>query len=184
MSLSDLASLGSFVSGFAVLISLVFLYFQLRQVTQQVRQAERNQQASIRHSRVSRTVELQLTISDPSRSDAWRYGLLAADEITETQVGQFLALCRAFYWNLEDTFYQHEQGLLNEEAFETALGGARSLANTVGARAAWRVLRRGYRGRYLAFMDDVVSAGAERPPIDQLNEWKAACAAEAKAGSG
>jgi hypothetical protein len=184
MSLSDLASLGSFVSGFAVLISLVFLYFQLRQVTEQVRQAERNQQASIRHSRVSRTVELQLTISDPSRSDAWRYGLLGTDEITDTQVGQFLALCRAFYWNLEDTFYQHEQGLLNQDAFETALGGARSLASTVGARAAWRVLRRGYRGRYLAFMDDVVSASAQLPPIDQLNEWKAACAAEAKGRSG
>lgn len=32
MSRSDLASLGSFVSGFAVLVSLVFLYFQLRQM--------------------------------------------------------------------------------------------------------------------------------------------------------
>ena len=64
MSLSALASLGSFVSGFAVLISLVYLALQ-------VRQTERNQQISIRHSRVSRTVELHLALSDPAVADAW-----------------------------------------------------------------------------------------------------------------
>jgi hypothetical protein len=42
MSLSDLASLGSFVSGAAVLVSPVFLYFQLRQLSGQVKQAEKN----------------------------------------------------------------------------------------------------------------------------------------------
>ena len=36
MSLSDLASLGSFVSGAAVLASLVFLFFQTRQMTSRV----------------------------------------------------------------------------------------------------------------------------------------------------
>jgi len=44
MTRSDLASLGSFASGFAVLVSLIFLYFQLRLVNRQVLQAERQQQ--------------------------------------------------------------------------------------------------------------------------------------------
>ena len=67
MSLSDLASLGSFVSGCAVLISLIYLALQ-------VRQTERNQKISIRHSRVSRTVELQLALADPGVADAWLHG--------------------------------------------------------------------------------------------------------------
>jgi hypothetical protein len=37
MSLSDLAAIGSFVSGLAVLASLIFVGFQLRQNTQAVR---------------------------------------------------------------------------------------------------------------------------------------------------
>lgn len=41
MTLSDFAAIGSFVSGGAVLVSLVYLSLQ-------VRQTERNQQASIR----------------------------------------------------------------------------------------------------------------------------------------
>ena len=44
MSLSDLASIGSLVSGVAVLGSLIYLALQ-------VRQTDRNQQAAIRHSR-------------------------------------------------------------------------------------------------------------------------------------
>src|SRR5215469_1673004 len=117
MPLSDLASLGSFVSGVAVLISLVFLYFQVRQVTAQVRQAERNQQASIAHTRISRAVELQQDLADPERSEVWWQALRAPHEISEAQFRQFFALSRAFLFHIEDTFYQHEDGLLNENAF-------------------------------------------------------------------
>jgi hypothetical protein len=41
MSLSQLAEIGSFTSGVAILASLIFLYFQLRQINQQVKQAEK-----------------------------------------------------------------------------------------------------------------------------------------------
>lgn len=58
MSLSDLASLGSFISALAVLISLIFLYFQLRQLAVQVKQAEKNQQAAIQQSRNHRRIDM------------------------------------------------------------------------------------------------------------------------------
>src|SRR3974390_2570758 len=79
MSLSDLASLGSVVSGFAVLISLIYLALQ-------VRQTERNQQISIRHSRVTRTVELHLALADPAVAVAWLHGLASPREITQTEL--------------------------------------------------------------------------------------------------
>jgi hypothetical protein len=173
MSLSDLASLGSFVSGIAVLISLIYLALQ-------VRQAERNQQTSIRHSRVSRSVEFQLTTADPGVVDAWQGGLLGAGakEMTESQQSQFLALCRGLFFHLEDSFYQHEEGLLNEEAFETMLASARVFAGNPGARAAWKTLRRNFAGRFAKFMDDIVAQATRNPTRPALDEWKAACAAE------
>jgi hypothetical protein len=48
MSLSALAEIGSFISGVAILSSLIFLYFQLRQINHQVKQAEKNQRSAIR----------------------------------------------------------------------------------------------------------------------------------------
>ncbi len=173
MSLSDLASLGSFVSGFAVLASLIYLSLQ-------VRQTERNQQISIRHSRASRTVELHLALADPAMANAWLHGTGRPEEITQTELGQFINLCRAHFFHFEDSFYQREEGLLNDAAFETVVGGARLLARSPGWRAAWRMARPNFGGRFLAFMDGLVAASAVEAPVDlSLEAWKVALASEA-----
>ncbi len=173
MSLSDLASVGSFVSGFAVLISLIYLALQ-------VRQTERNQQISIRHSRVSRIVELHVALADPGMADAWLHGLGRPQAITQTELVQFINLCRALFFHFEDSFYQREEGLLNDDAFETVVSGARLTARSPGVRAAWKMARANFGGGFLAFMDKVVAESAAEPPVDMsLEAWKTAFAAEA-----
>jgi hypothetical protein len=173
MTLSVLASLGSFVSGFAVLISLIYLALQ-------VRQTERNQQISIRHSRVSRTVDLHLALADPAMAAAWLHGSGSPDAITQAELSQFTNLCRAHFFHFEDSFYQREEGLLNDAAFETVVGGARLMARSPGWRAAWRLSRPNFGGRFLHFMDGVVARSAVEPPVDlSLEAWKAAFASEA-----
>lgn len=173
MLLSDLASLGSFVSGFAVLISLIYLGLQ-------VRQAKRNQQIAIRHSRVSRIVELHLALADPGVTDAWLHGSGSPEDLTQPQLSQFTNLCRALFFHFEDSFYQREEGLLNDDAFETVVAGVRFSARSPGWRAAWRIARSNFGGRFLAFMDGVVAASATQPPVDlSLQAWRAAFASEA-----
>jgi hypothetical protein len=173
MSLSELASLGSFVSGFAVLTSLIYLALQ-------VRQTERNQQISIRHSRVTRTVELHLALADPAVADAWLHGWGSPQDITHTEVSQFINVCRALFFHFEDSFYQREEGLLNDEAFETVVAGARLIARSPGVRAAWKIARPNFGGRFLDFMDGVVARSAVEPPSDlSLEAWKVAFAFEA-----
>jgi hypothetical protein len=172
MSLSDLASLGSFINGFAVLISLIYLALQ-------VRQTKRNQQIAIRHSRASRIVELQLTLADPGVAEAWLHGSGSPQEITQTELSQFISLCRALFFHFEDSFYQREEGLLNDAAFETVVSGARLSARSPGWRAAWRIARPNFGGRFLAFMDGVVAGSAVEPPVDlSLAAWKVAFASE------
>lgn len=173
MSLSDLASLGSFVSGFAVLASLIYLALQ-------VRQTKRNQQISIRHSRASRIVELERALADPAVADAWLHGSWSPQEITQTELSQFIHLCRALLFHFEDSFYQREEGLLNDDAFETVVAGARLLARNPGWRAAWRVTRPNFGGPFRDFMDGVVAGSAVEPPVDlSLEAWKVAFASEA-----
>ena len=173
MTLSDLASLGSLVSGCAVLTSLIYLALQ-------VRQTERNQQISIRHSRVSRIVELQLALADPALAAAWLHGSGKPQELTETELGQYISLCRAFFFHFEDSFYQREEGLLNDDAFETVVAGARLWARSPGLRAAWKIMRPNFGGRFLDFMDGVVAGAGVEPPVDlSLEAWNAAFASEA-----
>jgi hypothetical protein len=173
MSLSDLASLGSFVNGLAVLISLIYLALQ-------VRQTKRNQQIAIRHSRASRIVDLQLALADPAVAGAWLRGSGSPQEITQTEVGQFVNLCRALFFHFEDSFYQRQEGLLNDDAFETVVAGARLSARSPGWRAAWRLARPNFGGRFLDFMDGVVAGAVVEPPVDlSLEAWKVAFASEA-----
>jgi hypothetical protein len=173
MSLSDLASLGSFVSGFAVLFSLIYLALQ-------VRQTKRNQQIAIRHSRASRIVELQLALADPGVANAWLHGSGSPQEITQTELSQFINLCRALFFHFEDSFYQREEELLNDDAFETVVAGVRLSARSPGWRAAWRIARPNFGGRFLDFMDGVVAGSVVEPPVDlSLEGWKVAFASEA-----
>lgn len=173
MSLSDLASLGSFVSGFAVLISLIYLALQ-------VSQTKRNQQIAIRHSRVSRVVDLHLALADPAVASAWLHGSGSPEQITQVELSQFTNLCRALFFHFEDSFYQREEGLLNDDAFETVVAGVRFSARSPGWRAAWRISRSNFGGRFLGFMDGLVAAAAVEPPVDlSLEAWKSAFASEA-----
>jgi hypothetical protein len=173
MSLSDLASLGSFVNGLAVLISLIYLSLQ-------VRQTKRNQQIAIRHSRASRIVDLQLALADPGVANAWLHGSGSPQELTQNELSQFVNLCRALFFHFEDSFYQREEGLLNDAAFETVVAGARLSARSPGWRVAWRIARPNFGGRFLDFMDGVVARSAAEPPLDlSLETWKVAFASEA-----
>lgn len=173
MSLSDLASVGSFVSGCAVLISLVYLSLQ-------VRQTKRNQQIAIRHSRATRIVELQLALADSGVAEAWLHGSGSPQELTRTELSQYISLCRALFFHFEDSFYQREEGLLNDDAFETVVAGARWSARSPGWRAAWAAARPNFGGPFRDFMDGVVAGAAAQPPVDlSLEAWRAAFASEA-----
>jgi len=62
MSLSDLASIGSLVSGFAVITTLVFLLFQMRQTN-------RNQQSLMQQGRAARWVTILLNRTTPEMTN-------------------------------------------------------------------------------------------------------------------
>lgn len=172
MILSVLASVGSFVSGFAVLTSLIYLALQIRQT-------ERNQQIAIRHSRVSRAVELHLALANPVMSDAWLHGGRLPEKLTQTEAAQYLHLCRAYFFHFEDSFYQRREKLLNDDAFETVVAGVRMLATSPGFRVAWKMARSNFGGRYLHFMDQLVAEAASQAPVDlSLETWKNAFASE------
>lgn len=103
MSLSDLEAIGSFINGLGVLVSLVFLYFQLRQVNLQVRQTEKNQQALIRQNRATRVVDLNMRRAEASLVDAIRKGQNGEYDISISELSQYRFNCIAMFFNLEDT---------------------------------------------------------------------------------
>ena len=179
MSLSDLASLGSFVSGLAVLASLVFLFFQMRQMTEQVKQAEKNQQASIRQGRGATLVDLNLRVAHPEFFQA-REILRGNPAEDLNAIGQFQSWAFALFHLYEESFDQHEAGLLIDSAFTSFARNARTTMSSPGFRAMWKRARGRFGDDFAAFMDDIVAKTPARKLENNvlLDQFNADLAAE------
>ena len=178
MSLSDLASLGSFVSGAAVLASLVFLFFQMRQMTKQVRLTEQNQQALIRRGSRTRNIELLLTRTDPSVAEATAKGFVGDETISAVQYEQFIAYTLASFIHLEDLFFQHKSGLLTDSAFDASRSGHKPFFSVLGTRQFWENARISFAPEFAKFVDDLIADTPTRRSGELFDQWKAGLAAK------
>ena len=176
MSLTDLASLGSFVSGFAVLVSLIFLYFQLRQINAQAVQADRHQQATTRAVRMSRIVDIWMGTTEPSLADALAKGSEGSADITDTQVRQFFAFSHARFYNAQDTLQQFRQGLLDNEVFENLVGALKISLSQPGTLAFFENHASGFSPE-LAKLVRSVASETSLHLSDETARWRADVAA-------
>jgi hypothetical protein len=176
MTLSDLASIGSLVSGVAVLVSLVYLSLQ-------VRQTERNQQAMIRQGRINRAVELVTARMAPSVAEAISSGIDGDQNLTAQQLALFESYADGYFLHAEDTYYQHEAGLLNDAAFKTFVAYQRYAFTQCGLRVQWKRQRVYYAGDYVAFMDGLLAEVSISPAHDALADWRNDVSAEKAAAA-
>ena len=171
MTLSDLSSIATAISAFAILVSLIFVNIQ-------VRQAEKYQRASIQQGRATRTGEIALHVTDPAFAEVHSRCMQGDVNITDTELRQFFGYCRASFLGAEDSFFQHDGSLLDEKAFISFTSSIKILLVSPGMRAMWRMTRDWYEPEFAKFMDSLAADAARQPPINQLTNWKAAVAAE------
>jgi hypothetical protein len=172
MTLSDLASLGSFVSGLAVLASLLYLAVQLRQ-------ARKHQQSLMRQGQTGRLLDLYMqiagneelaTIFDKGRD------VPNAAELSSTEYLRLAFVYRAFTLSREESYLQYKAGLLDEATLESLKAATRRLLSVRGARAHWKINRDNFSTDYAAWMDELL-ASTGVSASSEFERWKAAVAA-------
>jgi hypothetical protein len=171
MSLSDLASLGSFVSGLAVLISLVYLALQ-------VRHAEKYQRAQITHTRTTRGIDIQTNFSAPGLAETVMRARKGATDLTEGELYLFTAYQTALFAHWEDSFYQHADGLMSERAFGTATNLMTAALTNVATRVAWRRSGSAFDAEFRGFIDGLQEKAPVRRFDMALDDWRASVAIE------
>src|SRR5215472_12794875 len=112
MSLSDLASLGSFVSGFAVLVSLVYLALQTRQNVRPTRALIRQGWASRISARVDGLA------GNAAVADIIVRGNAADATLADADISRFMIWTLGTLTNFENQFEQHEDKLYDDTAHE------------------------------------------------------------------
>ena len=128
MSLADLSSVATIVSGLAVLASLAYLNMQ-------VRQNLRHTRALIQQGRAASAINELAGFVDADACAAWIVGNGGAATPEAIKSRQFQMLCAARTIVLRDAFAQHEEGLLEHEQFQLHCIQQQSFLREPGFRA-------------------------------------------------
>jgi hypothetical protein len=135
MSLADLAAIGSFVSGVAVLASLIFIGFQLRQNTRAVRAA-----ASQAHSQNWQQITLPV-VESGDFARIWRLGLEDVERLTDDERMRFYAFAGSNLRFFEGARLQWRHGQLDKEHWHNVEKTAIDFAASSGFKAYWALRR-------------------------------------------
>jgi hypothetical protein len=176
MSLSDFASIGTLVSGIAVVISLAYLALQIRQNT-------RHQRASMQQGRAARTVDLLLRTAEPDMARAILRGRMADPAVEAEELEQFLRATTAIFVSFEDGYVLRRSGMLDAT---TIAGDEAALKNHIlpwpGYRIAWEMLKAGMQPDFRDYVDALARDTALASSSDRLVTWKQLVVEQAKAG--
>jgi len=130
MTLSDLAALGSFVSGVAVVFSFVFLGLQIRQ-------SDRNQRAVLNAQSNSAFNEHMLKWTEPHLAALWWRMMEGETDFNGPEFMQVLGMVSALLNDYSDLDAQRRLGFSDLESDEGIKQGVANLMAFPFARALW-----------------------------------------------
>ncbi len=113
MTLQELGSLGEFVSGLAVVVTLFYLALQIRHNTRAVR-------SSMHQDMMESTLRIAESLSD--NPEVGRIVLKADqdyDSLTESERIRFEAYAERVFGNFESAFYSYRNSLIEEDLWES-----------------------------------------------------------------
>ena len=157
MSLSDLASLGTFISGMAVVVTLVFLLLQMRQ-------ANLNQKSLMQQGRTQRTLGLLMLLTNPQLCEIVTRAFKGDPTLSEAEYVAFYGYAAGIFWNYEDSFLQFEAGTLDATSWASDVSSLRRFCTNPAYRAVWSVVRDSIGEGYRSFVDSLMEeAKGTRP---------------------
>jgi hypothetical protein len=171
MSLSDLSALGSFISGIAVVVSLVFLSLQIRQSNQ-------NQRSLMQQGRANRRIDLLLRRADPYLSGIILRAAECDPTLEPAQIMSYSMVVMAVFEGYEDTFLQHQAGTMDIASWNTELVSMRSYFAAPSVRGIWRRFRDSFTDDFRILVDLQMKDVRAAKTGDLAAAWRAALAEE------
>lgn len=165
MDLEQLANIGEFVSGLAVIASLIYLAVQIRQNTKTVKSSTLAANTEIWST-------MLLSLSDKDNVPAFTYGYFPVEQVDPSKFTQFQLQCRAFFVSMEQQHYQYVHGTLDADTYE---GYARSICNTIlafpGFRVYWEMYSDDFSPLFKNHLDELIAETPVATGAVIMEEW-------------
>jgi hypothetical protein len=163
MTLADLASLGSFVSGVAVLGSLLFITFQLRQNTQAMRATASQANAA------NFQALLVPVIENADVAKIWFKGFSHYEELSNEERARFILLAHGCFRFFEASRVQWRHGQLDDEHWHTVEATVRHLASQPGIRSFWKLRRHWHSTEFQNWFESLPRSDGG---LGELFDWR------------
>ena len=155
MTLTELGSLGEFISGLAVVVTLVYLAIQIRHNTRAVR-------SSMHQDMIESSSRIAESISD--NSDLGRIVLKADqdyDGLTSEERIRFEAYAERIFANFESVFYSYRNSMIEEDLWDSWKSSYLGDISRDSIRRLWQVQRPPHLQDFMEFIDAFYQT---RPP--------------------
>lgn len=158
MSWQDLGSIGEMVSAIAVVVSLIYLAFQIRQNTNHIDQNTKAAQATAFDSSIAHTMTARQAIFE--REDVSRIyhaGTIDPDSLTEQERTRYRLLVHNILWSIWNLQSQAQVGGVATETWEAQLMILRRVMATKGVRWFWSNYRDEFGESFQVVVDQIVN---------------------------
>ncbi|HEX8457677.1 MAG TPA: hypothetical protein VF656_10305 [Pyrinomonadaceae bacterium] len=155
MSLTDLANISTIAQAILVIISLFFIWYQLRQSTELVKAA--NSQALVEHAASFNA----LLIENGDLADLWYgFGQSFPDETSAKRYRELLVQWLIFHENI---YYQRRRGLLDSEIYNSWLEDLKFTVNHHNVEIVTKDIRKFFPGKFGDHMIELKTTFAFSP---------------------
>ena len=145
MDIQNLGSIGEFVSGIAVIISLVYL-------AQQIRSSSRATRFDSHMKLRLLTAESQKNLTDPQKAKIFREGLNDPDSLTEDERTSFFSMMYMMV-NIADARLVYERTSRDHDAYKAEADPITFFGNTPGFQRWWVSAKRTYNAEMIAHVE-------------------------------
>ena len=148
MTLNELGSLGEFISGLAVVVTLIYLALQIRHNTRAVR-------SSMHQDMIESTLRIAESVSDTD--DLGRIVLHADDdydELTEVERIRFDAYAERVFNNFESVFYSYRNSMIEEDLWESWESSYLTDISRTSMRRYWQEERPQHLRDFMDFVEE------------------------------
>ena len=161
MSISDLGSLGEFISSVFVLVTLIYLALQIRQNTHATR-------ATSHHAITDAMNQLNLVLAtNHGAATLWHAGMHDRAALDSVQRDQYDALIRAYMHVCDTMYYQAQVGAGDHGLWEAEQRYLRVILSSNGGREWWQENHSSISTDFRRAVEDIMqrhrSAESHRP---------------------
>jgi hypothetical protein len=161
MTLENIYYVGQTVAVAALLVSILFVGYQIRQNTKAIK-------ATSHHAITDSFNQINaLIISDPEVARLWRLGMAGTAELNEDDATSFSLMALAYMRVFETLYYQYKNGTMDKKLFDAELNTLKWTASNPGFREWWAKNPISLSAEYRDFINGLIAeatSGPEKTP--------------------